>query len=226
VDRFRFDSFSTERVSKVLHGTYVKHVEAMYMYFVVTPPHATVERGWERGLQTGRYKAVEDYLDHAVEAYVGMPKILFKWLGSNRPSFKYEFLDNSVPKGTYPKTMAFGTRDEINIVDCSVFVNIERYQKINIRAKTPREVYATGAPSSIANNIGFLRQCIRKIRTVNFIDEATGRAFIEVLDGKFRILDEGALARQVEDRERGQVFVELAPHLFVSAAERSRSSHA
>ncbi len=85
VDRFRFDSFSTERISKVLHGTYVRHVDTMYMYFVVTPPHATVERGWERGLQTGRYKAVEDFLDHSVEAYVGMPKILFKWLANDRP---------------------------------------------------------------------------------------------------------------------------------------------
>ncbi len=93
VDRFRFDSFSTESIAKVLHGTYVKHVDTMYMYFVVTPPHATVDRGWERGLKTGRYKAVEDYLDHSVEAYTGMPKILFKWLAYDKPLFNYGFLD-------------------------------------------------------------------------------------------------------------------------------------
>ena len=55
------------------YGTYLRHVDTLFMYFVVTPPNATVERGWERGLRTGRYKAVEDYLD------------------------------NSVPKGTFPK---------------------------------------------------------------------------------------------------------------------------
>lgn len=213
VDRFRFDSFSTERISKVLHGTYVRHVDTMYMYFVVTPPHATVERGWERGLQTGRYKAVEDFLDHSVEAYAGMPKILFKWIANDRPLFKYEFLDNSVPKGTYPKTIAFGTQDEMNIVDCSVFVDIERYQKINIRAKTPREVYATGPRSSVGNNIGFLRQCIRKIPAVNFIDEATGTTYVSVLNGKFRILDKDAFDRQLEDPERAQIFAELSPQL-------------
>lgn len=213
VDRFRFDSFSTERISKVLHGTYVRHVDTLYMYFVVTPPHATVERGWERGLETGRYKAVEDFLDHSVEAYVGMPKILFKWIANDRPSFRYEFLDNSVPKGTYPKTIAFGTQDEINIVDCSVFVDIERYQKINIRAKTPGEVYATGPRSSVENNIGFLRRCTRKIPAVNFIDEATGTAYVSVLKGKFEVLDKDALDRQLEDPERAQIFALLAPHL-------------
>jgi hypothetical protein len=213
VDRFRFDSFSTERISKVLHGTYVRHVDSMYMYFVVTPPDATVDRGWERGLQTGRYKAVEDYLDHSVEAYVGMPKILFKWLASNRPSFKYEFLDNSVPKGTYPKTIAFGTRSEINIIDCSVFVDIERYQKINIRAKTRQEVYVAGPRSSVKNNIGFLRQCVKKIPTVNFIDEATGETYVTARNGRFIALNKDMLYRQLQDDERAQIFAELAPLL-------------
>jgi len=213
VDRFRFDSFSTERISKVLHGTYVRHVDTMYMYFVVTPPHATVERGWERGLESGRYKAVEDFLDHSVEAYVGMPKILFKWIACERPSFKYEFLDNSVPKGTFPRSIAVGTQDEINIVDCSVFVDIERYQKINIMAKTPGDVYPTGPPSSVKNNIGFLRQCIRKIPVVNFVDETTGVTYVRVRHGDFRILDNDALSRQLEDRERAEIFAELSPRL-------------
>ncbi len=217
VDRFRFDSFSTERISKVLHGTYVRHVDSMYMYFVVTPPHATVERGWERGRQTGRYKAVEDFLDHSVEAYVGMPKILFKWLANDRPLFKYEFLDNSVPKGTYPKSVAFGTRDEINIIDCSVFVDIERYQKINIRAKTPRDVYPTGPATSVKNNMGFLAQCVRKIPAVNFIDQETGTTYVRVRNGIFRVLDAEILARQLEDSERAQIFSELAPRLSLES---------
>jgi hypothetical protein len=213
VDRFRFDSFSTERISKVLHGTYVKHVDTMYMYFVVTPPDATVDRGWERGLQTGRYKSVEDYLDHSVEAYVGIPKILFKWLASDRPSFRYEFLDNSVPKGTYPKSIAFGTREEINIIDCSVFVDIERYQKINIRAKTREEVYRVGPQSSVENNIGFLHQCIRKIPAVNFIDEGTGVTYVNVRNGNFRVLDWDTFDRLREDDERARIFSVLAPKL-------------
>jgi hypothetical protein len=213
VDRFRFDSFSTESISKVLHGTYVRHLDTLYMYFVVTPPHATVERGWERGLQTGRYKAVEDFLYHSVEAYVGMPKILFKWLANARPAFRYEFLDNSVPKGTYPRTVAFGTQGEINIVDCAVFVDIVRYQKINIRAKTPGDVYPTGPAASVQNNLGFLRQCLSKIPTVNFIDPKTRATYLSVHAGSFRVLDRELLARQLEDPERAQIFAQLAPDL-------------
>ena len=216
VDRFRFDSFSTERIAKVLHGTYIQHVGTMFMYFLVTPPHATVDRGWERGLKTGRYKAVEDFLDHSVEAYVGMPKILFKWLAHKRPRFKYEFLDNSVPKGTYPKTIAFGTQDEINIIDCSGFVDIVRYQKINIRARSPGEVYPTGSQSSVKNNMGFLRQCIKKIPTVNFVDQATGTPYVSVHKGKFSILDQDILAMQRNDSERAAIFAELSPRLASS----------
>lgn len=213
VDRFRFDSFSAERISKVLHGTYVKHLDTMYMYFVVTPPEATVERGWERGLESGRYKAVEDYLDHSVEAYVGMPKILFKWLATDSPRFKYEFLDNSVPKGTFPRSIAYGTRDEINLIDCSVFVDIERYQKISIRAKTARDVYPGGPEFSVENNLGFLRQCIKKIPKVNFIDQAVGVTYVDVQNGRFRILDKDVFSAQLEDGERAQIFAVLAPQL-------------
>lgn len=213
VDRFRFDSFSTERITKVLHGTYVRHVDTMYMYFVVTPPHATVERGWERGLATGRYKAVEDFLDHSVEAYVGMPKILFKWLAYAKPLFKYKFLDNSVPKGTFPKTIAFGTQHEINIIDCSGFVDIERYQKINIRAKAPEHVYPIGRLWSVSNNLGFLKQCIRKIPTVNFIDPTTEKPYVSVHNGKFNILEEEIFASRLEDDERARIFAALAPRL-------------
>jgi thymidylate kinase len=110
VDRFRFDSFTAEKVGRVLHDTYARYVDTMYMYFIVTPPEETVERGWQRALERGRYKAVEDFLAHGVEAYRGMPKLLFKWLASPRPEFRYVFLDNRVPRGSFPKTIARGDR--------------------------------------------------------------------------------------------------------------------
>jgi len=45
VDRFRFDSFASEKVTSVLHKTYVRYIDTMYMYFIVAPPAVTVERG-------------------------------------------------------------------------------------------------------------------------------------------------------------------------------------
>ncbi len=211
VDRFRFDSFSTQWISKILHGTYVKHVDTLFMYFVVTPPHDTVERGWERGLVTGRYKAVEDFLDHSVEAYTGMPRVLFKWLAYDKPLFKYEFLDNSVPKGTFPRRIAYGTQREMNILDCLPFVDIERYRKINIMARTPGEVYPAGPAFSIASNMGFLTQCVNKIPVVNFIDPVTGVAYARARKGRFETLDEGILKTQMKDRETAEILTLLSP---------------
>ncbi len=53
--------------------------ELSHMFFVITPPDATVERAWQRGLKFGRYKAVDDLLDHNVEAFTGMPNLSFTW---------------------------------------------------------------------------------------------------------------------------------------------------
>jgi len=213
VDRFRFDSFSTERITRILHATYLKHVHTLTMYFLVTPPHAAVERGWERGLMTGRYKAVEDFLDHSVEAYIGMPKILFKWLAYDRPLFRYDILDNSVPKGTYPNRVAFGTQKEMNILDCSVFIDIERYQKINIRARSPEEVYPSESMLSVENNIGFLKQCIGRIPRVNFLDQVTGVSYLKVRNGVFSIVDRLIFDEKLKDAERFGILTALAPHL-------------
>ena len=206
VDRFRFDSFSSERIWKLLHGTYVQYVDTMYMYFVVTPPEATVERGWERGLKTGRYKSVEDFLDHSVEAYAGMSKILFKWLAYEKPLFKYEFLNNDVPKGTYPTTIAYGTQQQINIIAVTEFINIERYRKINIKAKSPQQVYPDKTTMSVTNNIKFLNQIVSTIPRVNFIDKATNIIYLQLRNHRFSVLDEAVFAKKLKEKEYEQIF--------------------
>lgn len=205
VDRFRFDSFSSEKVWTVLHGTYVQYVDIMYMYFIVTPPEATVERGWERGLTTGRYKSVEDFLDHSVEAYTGMPKIFFKWLAYDRPLFKYEFLNNDVPKGTYPSAIASGTQQQINIFNVCGFIEIERYQKVNIDAKSPQQVYPDDASLSVVNNINFLTQIVEQISEVNFIDPQSDTVYLQIRDHDFKVLDEAMLSDKMEKPEFIQV---------------------
>ena len=126
VDRFRFDSFQSEKISRILHKTYAKYTDTMYMYFIITPPEATVERGWKRGLVRGRYKSVEDFLGHCVEAYAGMPMLLFKWLSTPMPRFIFEFLDNSVPENSYPKTIAIGTQGTMDICAPIALVTYER----------------------------------------------------------------------------------------------------
>lgn len=213
VDRFRFDSFSSEKVERVFHDTYAKYIDTMYMVFIVTPPEETVVRGWKRGLQNGRYKAVEDFLGHCVEAYVGMPKLFYKWLASPRPEFRYTFLDNDVPKGIYPNTIAYGDRSAISILDPRAFINIERYQKINTRARSHAEVYPPGPNMAVAKNAEFLKGCLRRIRRVNFVEPATGKPYVCAQNGAFAILDREVFARLLADPEYDAIFAAIAPGL-------------
>ncbi len=73
IDRFRFDSFapdSDEAGSNLL----TRFGHDVYLFFMITPPESLVERAWKRGLEIGRYKAVDDTLAHGIEAYAGMPR--------------------------------------------------------------------------------------------------------------------------------------------------------
>jgi hypothetical protein len=214
VDRFRFDSFSTESISRILHSTYAQYVDTMLMYFVITPPEETVQRGWERGLKVGRYKAVEDFLGHSVETYVGIPKLFFKWLACRKPIYKYEFLDNSVPKGTYPKTIAFGNQQEMVILNPLAFIDIERYQKINIKAKLPGEVYPDHAALSARNNLGFLMQCLGKIPVVHFMDEATNETYLRVQSGVIEVVSPRIMAAKLCDPGTRDIFQSMAPKII------------
>jgi thymidylate kinase len=209
IDRFRFDSFSSETVSRILDDTYAKYVATMYTYFIITPPEATVERGWQRGLERGRYKAVSDFLGHCVEAYDGMPKLFFKWLDSPRPRFKYVFLDNSVPKHLPPTTIAYGTREVLHILAPLGLVNIDRYKKINTAATCPAEVYPGDDTLAIGRNCTFLKQCIAKVPEVRFVDDATGKVYLRAAAGRFSVEDATILRARREDPELAALFAVL-----------------
>lgn len=215
VDRFRFDSFTAEKVARVLHDTYARYVDTMYMYFIVTPPEETVLRGWQRALERGRYKAVEDFLAHGVEAYRGMPKILFKWLSSPRPDYRYVFLDNRVAKGSFPKTIARGDRGGMVIYDPVAFIDIERYQKIDIHARTPAELYPPPPDMAVAANSGFLKECVRRVGTLEFVDRSSGIAYLRARQGRFEVLDAAVLARMLGDEEVATTLGQISPMIRV-----------
>jgi hypothetical protein len=214
VDRFRFDSFASEKITRVLHKTYVRYIDTMYMYFVVTPPEATVERGWERGLVRGRYKAVEDFLGHCIEAYAGMPKLLFKWLASEKPRYFFEFLDNSVAKGVYPELIARGTQGKMQIYRPRSLIDIERFQRINVLATNPQQVAAAPEQLTVANNLGFLRQCITKIKLIEFVDENSDTSFLTIRSGSFEISDPELFRQNLVDETLHELVELLAPDLL------------
>src|SRR4029077_10964760 len=133
IDRFRFDSFapdSDEAGSNLL----TRFGRLVYLFFMITPPESLVERAWNRGLDVGRYKAVDDTLAHGVEAYSGMPELFFTWIRRADKRVHFEFLDNTVARGLPPRTAAFGWNEVLNVFDVPILLDIERHRKIDVNA--------------------------------------------------------------------------------------------
>lgn len=213
IDRFRFDSFAINPGTETGSQLLTRFGHQVYMQFMVTPPHATVERAWKRGQQFGRYKAVEDLLAHNVEAYTGMPRLFFTWALRADKAVHFEFLDNSVPKGARPRTIAFGTNGVMNILDVGFLFDIDRYRAINIQARSPEAVY-TGVPSREApGEMRFLRDCIRRMSTIRFADHATGRVLARLERGRLASLAS-------DDAEAGPIRGVLTALGLLRAADR------
>lgn len=198
IDRFRFDSFVPPSQTKEGTRLLTRFGDLVYMFFMITPPEATVERAWARGLKVGRYKAVEDLLAHNVEAYTGMPELFFTWALDQGRQVHYEFLDNSVPEGEPPRTVAFGWNGDMTVLDIARMLDIARFRKINIRARAPAEVYA-GEDLAPEHNVEFLKRCARLIPVINFAEHDTGRLYARLDHGRWVWRDEAAFARALAD---------------------------
>ncbi len=200
IDRFRFDSFapdSHEAGSNLL----TRFGQIVYLFCVIAPPAALVERAWNRGLAIGRYKAVDDTLAHSVEAYSGIPQLFFTWVRRRDKQVHFEFLDNSVAMGEDPRTIAFGWNDVLNVLDVKVLLDIERFRKVNLDAKSPAELFSNRELLAADRNTAFLRDCVSRFRECNFADRRTGRIYVKVLSGKLAWTDPDALAAAAADAD-------------------------
>ena len=77
LDRFRFDSFKVGYDGDYQSKLLSRFGATVFLFFIITPPAQTVERAWQRGLTTARYKAVNDLLYHNIEAFNGIPELFF-----------------------------------------------------------------------------------------------------------------------------------------------------
>ncbi len=173
IDRFRFDSFAVDAAADRPGQLLTRFGHTIYLQFMVTPPEATVERAWKRGQEFGRYKAVEDLLAHNVEAFAGIPRLFFLWALRRDKVVAFEFLDNTVPNGEVPRTIAFGGNDAMIVLDPVALLDIERFRKINVYAETPAQVYA-GIDHAPDRNVGFLKACLGRLGEVRFASAAPG----------------------------------------------------
>jgi hypothetical protein len=200
IDRFRFDSFapdSDEEGSNLL----TRFGQSVYLFFVITPPEMLVERAWKRGLEFGRYKAVDDTLAHSVEAYGGIPAVFFTWVKRADKRIQFEFLDNTVALGQPPRTVAFGDNDTVSVLDVGQMLNIDRYGRICVDATEPQGLYRDRRVLAPDHNVGFLRRCIDGFRFVNFANQRDGRIYLRIEAGVPVFVDAEALGAAILDED-------------------------
>ncbi|HEY2685741.1 MAG TPA: hypothetical protein VGI93_19680 [Steroidobacteraceae bacterium] len=210
IDRFRFDSFapdSDEAGSNLL----TRFGQLVYLYFVITPPEMLVERAWNRGLEVGRYKAVDDTLAHAVEAYSGIPDVFFTWVRSSDKRIRFEFLDNTVRLGERPYTVAFGDNRTCNLLDVKVMLDIRRYARIDVNAGAPPALYRNRDVLRARLNADFLKRCVQVFRTVNFADQKSGRIYLTIESGVPTFKDGALLLIALSDPETYAGIEAVAP---------------
>jgi hypothetical protein len=186
IDRFRFDSFDASQDDMRTSRLLTRFGDTVFLFFMVTPPAETVERSWKRGLRTGRFKAVDDLLFHNIEAYSGMPNLFFPAVLTATKKTHFEFLDNDVPLGERPRTIAFGWNGRMTILDLARLNDIDRFRAVDIAATRPEEVL-----EEVTDRFAFLGDCLRRIPEVTLADHATGRVYGMLRDGEwvFRATD-------------------------------------
>lgn len=215
IDRFRFDSFALDSEE---NRTASHFGNLLCYFFMITPPEETVERAWKRGLEIGRYKAVDDLLAHNVQAFTGMQEILFGRALNPSRKVHFEFLDNGVPRGEVPFTAAFGWGGEMNILDIRRMLDVEMYRHINVGARSPAEVYRTPKIAEGSSHAGFLAKCIRRFPQLNLADRGTGRVRIRFENGRLQWIDYHAFAQMNYDEEARDGLASAAPEIFQTKA--------
>lgn len=207
VDRFRFDSFRSPRYKD--GGLLSRFGSRVYLFYLITPPEETVVRAWGRGLETGRYKAVDDLLHHNIEAYSGMPDLFLYWatLRSNKEVY-YEFLDNSVPRHQAPRTIAFGKGGRLIVRDLAAMCNIERFRHVNMKAGNASEVLSRRLTDREA--MVFLNRCCAKLDRVDFVDGGGRNIVATARRGKL-LLDSNLAPPEVQWGALGDVHPASGP---------------
>ncbi len=182
IDRFRFDSFAADSM-EAGSNLLTRFGHSVHLFFVITPPESLVERAWNRGLEWGRYKAVDDTLAHAVEAYSGIPDVFFTWIRRGDKRIQFEFLDNSVRLGELPRTVAFGDNDSFNLLDVGRTLDIVRYGRVDVDATSVDKLYPNPELLAPEHNMEFLKRCVRTFPDVRFATQRTGKVYLRIKSG-------------------------------------------
>jgi hypothetical protein len=83
-----------------------------------------------------------------------------------------------------------------------------------VLATNPQQVAAAPEQLTVANNLGFLRQCITKIKLIEFIDENSDTSFLTIRSGSFEISDPELFRQNLVDETLHEIVELLAPDLL------------
>jgi len=208
IDRFRFDSFTVDIDKKADSKLLSRFGDQVYLFFVITPPAETVERAWLRGIETGRYKAVDDLLYHNVEAFTGMPSLFLSWVNSKDRKVHFEFLDNDVPKGELPRTAAFGWNGTMTVLDVKLLLDIDRYRQVDITARQPDQVLKSDDSNQNAYT-DFIVQCSKTVSKLDFADQESLQIYASVRNGSLVWWDDDYILHHADDVSLQQMLAAL-----------------
>ncbi|MCG8542739.1 MAG: hypothetical protein MJE12_00885, partial [Alphaproteobacteria bacterium] len=119
----------------------------------------------------------------------------------SRKRVHYEFLDNSVADGARPRTVAFGWNGAMNILDVKCLIDVDRFRKINIDARSPDAVYAD-IDMAPEKNLDFLQHCAQQVPLINFADFRTGHVYAQLKGGAWAYRDGNYMAAIADEDVR------------------------
>ncbi len=157
---------------------------------------------------------MDDLLHHNVEAFTGIPILLFTWALRRDKTVYYEFLDNSVAHRQTPKTIAFGLNEEMYIVDFKCMLDIVRYTRINIEAINPEDVYPSAEKMQAEENTAFVVDCAQKIPRINFVERSSGLVYACMESGRMQWVDRDRLQGVIADEETRAGLLAMVPRLL------------
>ena len=119
-----------------------------------------------------------------------MPDLFFAWAGRKDRWVHYEFLDNSVPKGERPRTIAYGQNGSLVVNDLEKLCDIERFRHVNVDATRAEDVLAKTLETHAA--MAILRRAFADLDRVDVLVPGSGLRLATSENGKVRV-DTGAL---------------------------------
>ena len=117
-------------------------------------------------------------------------------------------------RGERPRTVAFGWNGTLHVLDVKALLDVERFRRVDIDARSPDALYRDPAALAPERNADFLRQCVARFRTLDFAAQSDGRVYLRVAAGKPVWSDGEALARAAADPDTRAALEAAVPGAF------------